>query len=132
MAQRIRGGTARWPEPFTPESLAADLNREFRLQVELMDTVEAFTVRYEDFCLDPQVYERLKAFVDSPLTGSGSIGLFNANNPRRQAEVEVHGSDVGAEQVARWQREADPALRDAAQATFDLMGEYAERWEYAR
>lgn len=126
---RVQGGKL-WRGDFTPERVAATLDEEFRHQLDMKDTTTCLRVRYEDLCLHPETFDVIKHFVGSPIPRIGEVGAFNASNPRRADEFELHGDQITAQRVGRWRREA-PERRALAQRTFDLMGDYCDFWGYS-
>lgn len=130
---RLQGDRGkRWHGEFSPETVAQHLNEQFRLQLQMARATESMKVRYEEICTDPTTIERVKAFVKSPIPGVGEVGGFNAANPKRQEEYQLHGGAITDQRVNRWQRESNRELADQAQAVFDRMGEYCEHWGYTR
>lgn len=114
----------------SPEAVADELGRQFGLQQALIEATDALTLRYEDLCRDPEVLARARAFVESPVTGSGTVGQFTAQNALRARESELHGADLTDSRVGRWRREADPDALDAAHRVFDRLGAYTTYWGY--
>lgn len=124
-------GGKRWQGPFHPQSVAADLNRQFQFQLEMLEEHACMKVRYEDLCTDPSLFERVKQFCESPIPGIGDVGSFNASNPKRLAEYELHRDQITDRRIERWKREPDEALRSQAGEIAALMPEYLRFWEYA-
>lgn len=127
---RVKQGKDRFWRGFSPEVLARDLNKDFKYQLEMFRRASCLKVKYEDLCTDASVLEKIKFFVESGLPGVGSIGEFNANNPYRKEEHELHGNRITAPRVRRRDQEPDKGLVTCAQRVFDLMPEYVEFWEY--
>ncbi|MFH0945929.1 MAG: sulfotransferase [Planctomycetota bacterium] len=123
-------GGKRWPGRFHPESAAADLNRQFRFQFEMFEDCDCMKVRYEDLCTDPGLFDQVKRFCESPIPGIGDIGSFNASNPKRIAEYELHRDQITDQRIGRWKREPDEALRSQAGEIPALMPEYCRFWGY--
>jgi hypothetical protein len=110
--------------PFGPETVARDIEREARRQQELIEHTGALRVRYEDLCSDPGVLDRIRAFVGSPVSGTGHIGGFSANNRAK------HGTAITSRRVALHSSEPDPQrAADAAEVAARLEG-YREAWGY--
>jgi hypothetical protein len=130
LQRRHASGLAIWSGPFTPERVAQSLNREFRAQLEMQTSAPCLRVRYEDLCQDPARFEEIKAFVGNETLTMGSIGRFQASEPRRAGEHEVHRGSITDRQVGRWRRETDAGLRQEAQQVFDRMPEYCDFWGY--
>lgn len=130
LAHRVRRGQGAWRGPLTPERAAASLNTEFREQVEMMRTVEYLSVRYEDLCTDPALYDKIKRFVESSIPEMGRVGAFNATESGRAEESALHGGRISARQIGRWREEPDHALREAADRLSALMTEYCRFWGY--
>lgn len=128
--QRRLEGKASWSGEFTPAAVAAELDGQFRYQVELFESTDSLKVRYEDLCTDDGTYERVKAFVGSSIPRAGAIGGHLAATPNRQEEMALHGGEVTARRVNRWREEVDEGLRKEAQRTLELMPEYCRFWGY--
>lgn len=116
----------------SPEVFATRLDRQFRLQRALVHATDALTIRYEDLCRDSAVLGSVRAFVQSPVQGAGSVGAFTASQPLRQPEQHLHGGSLTSLRVARWTREPDAEALRAAHEVFDAMGEYRAFWGYSR
>lgn len=127
---RWEKGTGGWAGPFTPKRVAADLNREFRAQLEMSLTTDTLRVRYEDLCTCKEVMETVKRFVGSSIPGIGAVGAFNALNPKRVDEYHLHGDDITTKRVGRWEQEFDNHLVASACETLELMRDYCEFWGY--
>jgi len=131
LADRVQqSGTKRWEGDFTPESVAADLNREFAQQQEIRSSCDCLEVRYETFCTDPALFERIKSFCESPIPSIGDVGAFNRSNPKRGGEYELHRDEITGQRIERWRAEPDPALNAAARRMVELMPEYCAHWGY--
>lgn len=128
---RVRQEKGTWQGPFGPQAVADDLLGEFRRQMEMIQRSKCLEVKYEDLCCDPGVIERVRLFVDSPMSHVGKIGGFSASNPQRREEFDLHADRITDKRVRRWASETDAALLEAANKTFALMGEYCEFWGYA-
>jgi hypothetical protein len=128
--QRRLEGKASWRGEFTPAALAAELDRQFHYQVEMFESTESLKVRYEDLCIDDAIYERVKAFIASPIPGTGVVGGHLAATPNRQNEMALHGGEVTTRRVNRFKDEPDEGLRKEAQLTLELMPEYCRFWGY--
>lgn len=61
-------------DPFCPETVAHDLRKEFKHQLEIFESTRCLKIRYEDFCMDRTVFDRIRAFVESGIPGIGKIG----------------------------------------------------------
>ena len=61
----------------TPEAFADEIDRQFSLQHALVDATESLAIRYEDLCRDPDVLERVREHVQSPVEGTGSVGAIH-------------------------------------------------------
>jgi hypothetical protein len=129
---RAQKGRGRFAEGLAPEAVAQDLNAQHQAQREMHATVPSLMVRYEDFCKDPAVYEEMKSFVRSPIPEMGDVGRFNAENPRRTDEHELHEGSITDKRLGRWRELTDERLRADAYRTFDLMGDYCAFWGYDR
>jgi Sulfotransferase family len=126
LAHLSRERRIRPPGPLRPDRMAADLDREFSIQREIIRATDALTVRYEDLATDPSVVARVRAYVESPVTGPGIIGELK---PRNRA---VHGRDVTALRMRRWTHEADADLLGDAHEATRRLGEYCDFWGYAQ
>jgi len=129
---RWKNGTAAWSGSYTPERVANYLRREFRRQLQMLNTARCFKVRYEDLCQGSEIYNRIKEFADSPIRGIGEVGIFNKANQARINEYQLHGDAITARRVYRWKQEKDKALLANAQKVFDLMPEYCSFWGYEK
>jgi hypothetical protein len=129
---RVLEGKDRFRRGFTARVLAQNLNREFKQQRIMSETQHCFKLRYEDFCADQGRIDDVKAFVGSHLDGLGRVGQFNAANPRRALEAELHGGVITRTRVERWKQEADQEVVREAHLMFDLMPEFVEFWKYER
>lgn len=110
----------------TPEIAATNLMRQFEHQRAMLDECQSMWITYDTLCSDPGAFDRVRTFVDSPLTTAGKAGRFNEKNPVRSSEAAIHGGAVTTKRVGRWQTESNPELRDKAQRVFELMRPYAE------
>lgn len=124
LAERAKLRRIRLPGPFGPQAVADDLRTGFAEQRALIESTGALTVRYEDLCRDPSVLSEVRAFVDSPVTGDGAIGMF------KQSNRAVHGHAITERRVQRWRAERDPALLAAAHETMDRLRDYCRFWDY--
>lgn len=135
---KVKHGNVTWSGIFSaegvfcPEAVADGLNDEFRQQLAMYESADCLKVRYEDFCAQPAVFERVKAFVGSAIGSVGEIGAFNAANPLRVGEYELHGNNITQRRIRRWKDEIDEKLLAEAQRAFDLMPEYCEFWQYEK
>lgn len=109
---------------FGPAAVAADIEREFRVQRELIEATGALAVRYEDLCSDPRVVPEIRRFVDSPLQGTGAIGTL------KPEEHALHGGVVSDRRVERWRSEPDAGLLAEAEEAGRLLGSYNRFWGY--
>lgn len=110
--------------PFGPEAVARDIEREARRQHELIERTGALRVRYEDLCSDPGVLDRIRAFVGSPVSGTGHIGGFSVNNRAK------HGAAVTSRRVALHRSEPDARRAADAAEVAARLGWYREAWGY--
>ncbi|MEL6614939.1 MAG: sulfotransferase [Bacteroidota bacterium] len=114
----------------TPEAFADEIARQFDLQRALIDATDSLTIRYEDLCQDPAVLDRVREHVQSPVTGSGTVGQFTAQNALRARESELHGADLTDSRVGRWRRETDADALAAAHRVHDRLGAFTTYWRY--
>ena len=123
-------GKAIWTGPFTAETVADDLNREFENQLAIHDRNECLKVRYEDLCNDPALLDTVKEFVDSSVPGSGDIGGNLSVDEARRNEYALHGSSITTKRTFRWKEESDKSVLAAAREVSDRMQRYCEFWGY--
>jgi hypothetical protein len=123
--------------PIDPERAAAHINGQFTHQRALADRcaadgVPTLKLTYEQLVTDPEIFETVRTFTDSPLTEPGDAGALNATNPRRRHEADLHDGAVTTRRLERWRQLAttDPA-RGGAEATFALLDDYNAFWGYA-
>lgn len=128
--QRWQKGITPKRRQVDPQLIAAELNAEFAMQRALMAETEHHCIRYEDFCTDETVLERVKQFVQTPAVAHGNVTQFLSHHADRTYEADKHGGQISHKSVGRWRRETDEALAAAAQATFDLMPDYTAFWGY--
>ena len=129
---RVKSGKGNFPGTFCPDTVADDLNNEFQRQLEMQKETECLKIRYEDLCTDEKYFNKITTFVESEIPRIGAVGSFNALNPKRQDEYELHGNRITSKRVSRWHLESDKNLVNEAQPTFDLMPEYCEFWGYKK
>lgn len=129
---RFRRGILKHKQRITTEETAAELNAEFRMQLALSQAAPYMKIRYEDLCLQPDLLDAIKAFVDSPIPGMGELGQFIGKHPDRQYEQQLHGQQISAQSVWRWTREPEAPLVAEAQQVFELMPEYCDYWSYPK
>jgi hypothetical protein len=130
LCDRTARGHGSWQGPCTPQAVSKHLLEEFRHQQEMTGKAECLLIRYEDLCTKPEIYEKIKAFVESPIPDMGEVGAFTAGNPLRRGESQLHGGRISSKQVARWRIESDPDRAQRAQETFDRMEQYCRFWGY--
>jgi len=117
---------------FCPEAVADSLNDEFHEQIAMFEMTDCLKVKYEDFCMQPAIFEQIKSFVGSALERVGEVGNFNAANPLRVGEFGLHGNNITGQRIQRWKYETGEKLLAEAQRTFDLMPEYCRFWGYEK
>jgi hypothetical protein len=110
--------------PLTPQNIVRDLKQDFKHQIEMFNTLECLKVRYEDFCMDPEVFRSIKTFVNSDIPGIGIIGHLS------KRDYLVHGYTVTNKRVCRWENETDKRLVCEAQEVFDNLQDYCKFWKY--
>lgn len=120
----------RWKGSYTPQLVAAELRADFAMQRAIAREFDTFKLRYEDLCRDESMIGKIKAFVDSPIPDVGEIGIFNAGNPERKAEYELHGTQISDKRVSRWKYEQNPILTRDSAKLFELMEDYCTFWGY--
>jgi len=127
---RVKSGKGKWTGEYSAERVVEDLKREFGYQKEMFGKADCLKVRYEDLCKNPSVIDNVRRFICSKAPSIGMIGAFNAKNPNRIEEFEVHGNSITQKRINRWRWEMDKALVAEAQKVFSLMCEYNEFWGY--
>lgn len=133
---KVKYGNAKWAGLFTeeglfcPEAVARGLNREFREQKAMFETLPCMKVKYEDLCQRPELVEEVKTFAGCAVAQIGAVGAFNAANPLRVEEYQLHGDRITPQRIQRWREEKDEALLAEAQAAFELMPDYCSFWGY--
>lgn len=114
-----------------PEAFAASLRREAEQQYALVQRAAySMSIRYEDLCTDPSTLHSVRAFVQSPVKGEGSLGSFTAQVPIRRGESALHGGRLTDRRVGLWRRETDAEALAAAERVRVLMGPLVEAWGY--
>lgn len=129
---RMKSGKGNFPGIFCPEAVANDLNQEFQRQIEMDKENDCLKIRYEDLCTNEKIFDKILSFVESEIPAIGAVGNFNALNPKRQDEYELHGGHITTKRVNRRHHEPDKNLVMEAQRTFDLMPEYCKFWDYKK
>jgi hypothetical protein len=119
-------------DAYDPAEVAAGLNRDFEHQMALSKAAKTLKVRYEDLCSDAGVLEKARAFAGSRVPEHAGVGQFNAANPERKGEYEVHGGKITDRRVGRWRSEPDKGLVAQAEEVFARMPAYCEFWGYER
>ncbi|MCK4793739.1 MAG: sulfotransferase [Desulfobacteraceae bacterium] len=127
---RAKQGLGRYAQGLFPSQLAKELMQEFEHQLEMVEVTDCLKVKYESFCTDPSTFELIKTFTGSEIPNVGEVGHFNATNPKRRHEADLHGEQITMKRVNRWKTEKDQTLLHEAQKTFDMMTEYCEFWGY--
>jgi hypothetical protein len=115
---------------FNPSTVAGELNREFKLQRNLMEKTDHYLLRYEDFCQNPLLIEEIKVFIQSPMNGTGSIGAVTSRHPKMIPEHQVHRDQITTKKVFNWKKISDQQKLSEANQVLDLMQEYANFWGY--
>lgn len=111
---------------FSSHNVAENLEEDFRYQIEMLNTMECFKVRYEDLCTDPSIMTRVKRFVESDIPGIGMIGKLS------KWDHQVHGYQITDKRIYRWKNENDRRLLSQAQEVFDNLTDYCKFWGYSR
>lgn len=119
------GRELRWEGPFTPETVAEDLQGEFGHQRDMAESANCLKVRYEDFCSDASVYEEIKRFVGSDVPKVGMVGGLSREDYNRL----THDGRISNRMVDRW-RTAGEEVAQLAQRTRELLPDYCEFWGY--
>lgn len=130
LASKRARGSLNWRGGFTPETVAERLMDQFRRQQEIASAVDSLLVPYETVCTHPEALDEIHDFVDSPISGTGPIGQFNAQHPDRRDEYALHGDRITAQRVWRWTRESDPQSLQDAWEVFERMKDYRDFWGY--
>jgi len=129
--ERRRKGVNAAHGDVTPEEVSDHLNKQFALQRQMLETCDCLPITYETLCADPTAFDKVKAFVQSPLAAAGRAGRFNENNPVRQGEAAIHSGAITTNRVARWQKEQDPTGVAEAHQAMALMPDYNKFWGYS-
>jgi len=129
---RLQQGKGSWKKELTPETLSTHLNNEFDRQMEMYKKAKCIKVKYEELCTNREIYPKIKAFVESEIPDTGTIGGFNAANVKRKDEYDLHGSIITDKRVHRWQQEQDKRLVAEATKIVDLMPHYCDFWGYKK
>lgn len=116
----------------SPAAFAEEIGRQFQMQRGLVQATGALTIRYEDLCTDAETLSRVRAHVQSPVTGVGSVGQFTSAQTLRQSEAALHGSVLTDRRVERWARETDAEALTAAMEVFRRLDAYTAFWGYER
>lgn len=124
---RKRQGKA---ETVSPQAIANELKKEFHIQLQIKDRTDTYQVRYEDFCQNTELVEKVKRFVNSPISETGKTGQFNIKHPVRRKESRLHGNQITTKRVSRWQHEKNRELVQNAHRCFSLIPAYTEFWNY--
>jgi hypothetical protein len=129
---RYDSGAAIWKGEFSPARVAASLNEEFHYQLEMFRENTVFKARYEDLCLDTDLFRQVFEFVESDLTEVGKLGSLLTADDKRVAEGELHDGKVTDQRVARWKKEKSEKLLDESFQVLNAMPEFCEFWHYQR
>ncbi len=130
MYYKWKNGTLHWHKPFTPHTVAEELNIEFKHQMAQHKNTDCICITYEELCLDPSVIDKIREFVCSPIPRVGEIGAFVATHPKRVDEFQIHGSSITTQRVKRWQTETNKHLVEEAHQVWNLMSDYCVFWGY--
>ena len=129
---RFQRGLLKHKKSHTPTEIANELNCGFATQMALRESTNAFDIRYEDLCLQPERFADIKRFVDSPIPTMGEVGQFTGKHPDRSYEQQLHGNRITAQSVGRWRKEQDESILEDAQRCFDQMPDYTAFWNYLK
>ena len=129
--ERRRKGVNAAQGDVTPAEVSGHLNQQFALQRQMLETCDCLPITYETLCSDPTAFDKVRAFVQSPLATAGRAGRFNESNPVRQGEAAIHSGSITTNRVARWQKEQDPAAISESHQAMALMPDYNKFWGYA-
>ena len=131
MRKHFKLKTWRWHNVSIPR-MADMLNIEFEHLRQISAEHDTLTVKYEDFCADPnRETTRIRAYVESEMPSVGQIGVLTKDNPNRRYEHIKHGAAVSAKSVSRWRREADSELKENAFWLADMMRPYMDFFGYS-
>lgn len=129
--RKWKRGTIAWKGPFNPQTVAGFLQDEFKLQKELMRHTDHLLIRYKDLCSDPDVFNKIKDFVDSPIFDQGEIGKFIRSHHGRVREYTIHGDRITTKSVDKWKREQNRELLAEALEFHDFLPDYTGFWGYS-
>lgn len=123
-------GVVAWKGEFTPAKVANFINREFSLQLSISQSTETMKVRYEDFCTQPEMINRVKSFIKSQIPNSGKVGAFVSRHRIRRSEWDLHGGKITQKSINRWREESDRRLLEQSHEFFNLLSDYSNFWGY--
>ncbi len=126
----VAGGKGKMVGMQDPASLAERIGELFSYQEELFKAVETLKVRYEDLCTDPTMLPKIKRYVHSDAPDKVTVGQFNAANPRRRDEFELHGEQLSNRRIERWRSEPDADVVAKAHRFMELLPRFCEFWGY--
>lgn len=110
---------------FETQTLLPYLREQSDALFRLMSHHDHLVVRYEDLCRDSSLLDQVRAFVDSPVAGLGSL---EAGADRR--DLSKHGAAIDATRVGLFQHETDDVARHNATYLFEEMEDYNARFGY--
>jgi hypothetical protein len=113
------------------EYVAFRHNAIWAQQREMIDEANAFPLRYEDLCQEPEMFAKLCRFCELPLDQPAVAGGWVEHYPWRHWEIEKHGSnDIGTASVLRWKSETNSDHSRRAMRVGELMRDYCKYWGY--
>ena len=117
-----------WKGPFTPQTVAENLDQDFKRQRAIVSALDCMKIRYEDFCTHYEIFEQIKAFLSSDIPDKGIIGGL----AKKDYNTRIHGQEITDRRVYRWQCETDRKVIEQAHEVFKLLKDYCEFWGYRR
>lgn len=116
--------------PFSPVGVSKEFRGEYIIQCHLAEHHNCMKVKYEDLCMDPDVFQKVKTFVDSSIPNVGEIGALHKQIKRGVYEIQLHQSNLTGRVVDRWKQEKSQKLVEQAHAFAVIMRDYCEFWGY--
>jgi hypothetical protein len=110
--------------PISAETVADDINREFEYQLKIIDNCESILVRYEDFCEQKKLHQKILEFTNSASKGLGAMEKIN------RYSSELHGESITSTSVKRWKKEIDEKLIADMNELFARTDKYNHFWGY--
>ena len=130
--EAIESGRASWWQGgVSAKEIGGALMRRFRDQMDMYNALDCMKVKYEEFCSDPSVQRTVRSFVNSPTSGSWQVGAFNAQNPKRRQEFELHGNQITKARIDRWRSCERHDYAQAFDEVMEIMKKYCDCFSYS-